>query len=381
MRSSRWWHVAAPMVAAVLVGVFQLSYRSSEGWVHPSIWQLAVYLAECLALLVRYRHPVAVAAVTVAFSAALPMIRPHAVIIDVPAIVALYTVARHTGRRTAWTAAAAAAVLLTVSSAWWRSEHLLDLRNLLPANYVAIAVAVGDSVRANRALLRQAQERAREAERTREDEARRRVHDERVRIARDLHDVVAHHITLVNAQAGVAHHLLDRQPDQARQALAGIKDTSRAALDELRATVGLLRQDDDPPESRRPVPGFAELGAVVESFRSAGFDVRLTTRGDVRPLAGAADLAAYRIVQEALTNAGKHGTERRAHVVLTYADDVLELTVTNPARPGHRGPGTGHGLIGMRERATTAGGSCTAGPRADGHYELRATLPLREPAS
>ncbi|MEQ0558248.1 histidine kinase [Amycolatopsis sp. NEAU-NG30] len=377
MTAPRWWHLAAPVVAAVLVGAFQLSYRDTDGWVPPSTWQLAVYLAECLALLLRYRHPVAVAGVTVVFSAALPVIRPHAVIIDVPAIIALYTLARYTGRRTAWTAAAAAAVLLTISSAWWRSEQLLDIRNLLPANYVGIAVAVGDSVRANRAVLRQAQDKAREAERTREEEARRRVRDERVRIARDLHDVVAHHITLVNAQAGVAHHLLDRQPAKAREALAGIKDTSRAALDELRATVGLLRQDDDPPESRRSVPGFAEVGSLVDSFRSAGYDVRLSTRGPARPLSGAADLAAYRIVQEALTNAGKHGSDRRVDVTLTYTGDHLELAVSNAARPGHRGPGTGHGLIGMRERASSAGGTCTAGFREDGRYEVRAVLPLR----
>jgi len=115
----------------------------------------------------------------------------------------------------------------------------------------------------------------------------------------------------------------------------------------------------------------------VDSFASAGFDVRVTERGTALPLAGAADLAAYRIVQEALTNAGKHGTERRAQVDLAYRGDRLELTVTNPARPGHRGPGTGHGLIGMHERAASAGGSCQAALRADGRYEVRAVLPLR----
>jgi signal transduction histidine kinase len=373
----RWWHVVLPVVIVTLVGVFQLSYRDAGGWNPPNSWQIFVYASACLALLLRYRHPVAVAGVTVVLSATVPVIHPHTVIVDAPSILALYTVARHTDRRTAWTLGAAAAVLLTAGSAWWLPGHLANIRNVLPANYIGIAVAVGDSVRANRALLRQAREKAREAERTREEEARRRVRDERIRIARDLHDVVAHHITLVNAQAGVAHHLLDRQPDQARQALAGIKETSRAALDELRATVGLLRQDDDPPQSRQPTPGFAQAGALMDSFVSAGFDVGLTSSGTARPLAGPSDLAAYRILQEALTNAGKHGTERRAHVDLVYTGNHLELTVTNPARPGHGGPGTGHGLIGMRERAVSAGGSCTAQLRSDGLYQVRAVLPLR----
>ncbi|WP_410643277.1 sensor histidine kinase [Amycolatopsis sp. lyj-346] len=369
--------VVLPAVIVLLVGVFQLADRDSAAWVAPHGWQVVVTGTASAALLWRHRYPVPVAWVTAVLGGVLPVIPPHTVVVDTACIIALYTVARRTDRRTAWTMAAVATALLTVSSVAWLPDHLANIRTVLPANYIAIAVAVGDSVRANRALLRQAEERAREAERSGEEEARRRVRDERVRIARDLHDVVAHHITLVNAQAGVAHHLLDRQPDKARQALAGIKDTSRAALDELRATVGLLRQDDDPPESLRPTPGFADVGALVESFRTAGFDVRLSSHGATRPLAGAADLAAYRIVQEALTNAGKHGTERGAHVDLTYTADVLRLTVTNSASPGHRGPGTGHGLIGMRERAGSAGGSCTAGPRADGQFEVRAVLPLR----
>jgi len=377
MSPPRWWHVVLPAVITLLIGVFQLASRGDAGWVAPDGWQVVVAGAASAALLWRHRYPVPVACVTAVLGGVLPLIPPHTVVVETACIVALYTVAKQADRRTAWTTAAVTTVLLTVSSATWLPDHVADLRVVLPANYIVIAVAVGESVRANHALLRQAEERAREAERSREEEARRRVRDERVRIARDLHDVVAHHITLVNAQAGVAHHLLDRQPDKAREALSGIKDTSRAALDELRATVGLLRQDDDPPESLRPTPGFADAGALVESFRSAGFDVRVTSQGTARPLAGTADLAAYRIVQEALTNAGKHGTERRAHVDLTYTADALRLTVTNPAAPGHRGPGTGHGLIGMRERAGSAGGSCTAGLRADGQYEVQAVLPLR----
>ncbi|MEV6712866.1 histidine kinase [Lentzea sp. NPDC051208] len=376
----RWWHVVLPPLFVVLTSMFQLSYRGEGDWSKPDGWQLVISLTAAVVLLWRYRHPAAVAWVVVLLGTALPFGSPHAVVVDTASALALYTLATRADRRVTWPAATAAIVLLTASSVLWLPNHLLDVRNVLPANYVVIAIAVGDAVRNNRAFRRQARERVREVERNREEEARRRVHDERVRIARDLHDVVAHHITLVNAQAGVAHHLLDTHPDRARRALADIKQTSRAALDELRATVGLLRQDDDPPESRHPVPGFDQVDGLIDSFRSAGFEVVLERNGAVRPLAGAADLAAYRIVQEALTNAGKHGTRRCATVRLTYGPDSVDLAVVNPARHGHQGEGTGHGLIGMRERAEIAGGSCTTRMRADGFYEVRAVLPLLEEA-
>ncbi|MFG2042828.1 sensor histidine kinase [Dactylosporangium sp. NPDC048998] len=326
------------------------------------------------ALLLRRRYPRTVAVVTTLCGAALPMLAPHQVVVDTATVVALYTVAEATDRRTAATLGAVAAVLLTASSMRWLPGHFLDIRNAVPVNYVAAAVAVGDSVRNQRALLRQERRRAAEAERTREGEARRRVREERVRIARDLHDVVTHHITLVNAQAGVAHHLLRTDPGRAYQALAGIKETSRAALDELRATVGLLRADDE-PESLQPAPSFTDLDGLLESFRRAGLDVRLTRRGTARPLTGTADLAAYRIVQEALTNASKHGIGPRVELDLTYTEYTLDITLTNPAEPGRRGPGTGHGLIGMRERAESAGGRFIAGLQA-GAFVVHAGLPL-----
>ncbi|MCK9873475.1 histidine kinase [Nocardiopsis dassonvillei] len=380
LAAPRWWHIVLPVLFVTLVGMFQLAYRAEGAWPAPNGWQLIVVLTANAALLLRYRRPLLVAWVTVVLGAVLPMITPHVVLVDAASVLALYTMATRADRRTAWTTALAAAVLLTSSAVLWLPGHLLDIRVVFPANYVVIAVAVGDAVRNQRALLFQTRERAREAEHTREGEARRRVIDERVRIARDLHDVVAHHITLVNAQAGVAHHLAQTHPDKAREVLAEIKETSRAALDELRATVGLLRQDDEHGQSRQPVPGIDRVEALVESFRAAGFDVRLTRRGAARPPTGAADLAAYRIVQEAMTNAGKHGAERRVDVELNYTVDAVELVVTNPAQHDHRGVGTGYGLVGMRERAETANGSFAARMRPDGLYEVRAVLPLRGPA-
>ncbi|MFD0578237.1 sensor histidine kinase [Dactylosporangium darangshiense] len=342
---------------------------------NPPIPQVALLLIGALALLLRHRHPRTVAVVTTLCGAALPFIAPHTVVIDVATIVALYTVAAITDRRTAAILGILAAVLLTASSIRWLPNHFSDLGNLLPINYIAVAVAVGDAVRNQHALLLQERRRTIEAEHSRESEARRQVREERVRIARELHDVVAHHITLVNAQAGVAHHLLRTDPERAYQALAGIKETSRAALDELRATVGLLRADDE-PESLQPVPTFAEIGGLIESFRTAGLHIQLTQHGTPRPMTGSADLAAYRIVQEALTNASKHSIRAHTDVDLKYTQHTLTITVTNPATHGRSGPGTGHGLIGMRERAESAGGHLTATLQANTSFVVTAILPL-----
>ncbi|MEV6350336.1 histidine kinase [Actinoplanes sp. NPDC051851] len=362
----------------VLVFMAEVAWGGGDGLRAPTMWQLTCLVAGSGALIWRRRVPRAVAVVTMLCGAAMPATAPHLIIPDVATVVALYTVARHTDRRTAATLGAAAAVLLTGSYALWLPDHFADIHVVVPVNYVAAAVAVGDAIRNQRAMLEEQRRRAAEAERGREAEARRQVREERIRIARDLHDVVAHHITLVNAQAGVAHHLMRTDPGKAYQALAGIQETSRAALDELRATVGLLRSDDE-PETRQPTPTFDQLDDLLGGFVRGGFDVRVTRTGPARPLSGTAGLAGYRIVQEALTNAGKHGTARHASLHLAYTGDHLEIRVANPARADHRGPGTGHGMIGMRERAESAGGRLTAGLRPDGVFEVRVALPLPPP--
>ncbi|XVU27817.1 sensor histidine kinase [Actinoplanes sp. CA-054009] len=371
------WRIWAAPLLTVLIMMAAVAWHGENTLVKPTTAQLVLIVAGALALLFRLRWPAPVAAVTVVCGSLLPLAAPHLVFIDVACVVAAYTVATLRPRRTAWTAGILATVALTAAIIPWQPGGLLDILNVLPANYILVAVAVGDAVRTRRALLIQVRERAEQAERTREQEARRRVGEERIRIARDLHDVVAHHITLVNAQAGVAHHLMRTHPDRAYEALAEIRETSRAALDELRATVGLLRQDDDPPDSRRPTPTFADIGTLVDGFRKAGADITVTTDGRPGPLTGPADVAAYRILQEALTNAGKHALPGPVQVRLAYGPALLRLTVTNPARPGRHGPGTGHGLIGMRERAETAAGTVTAEMRPDGRFVVEAALPLR----
>jgi signal transduction histidine kinase len=216
---------------------------------------------------------------------------------------------------------------------------------------------------------------------------RREVIAERLRIARDLHDVLAHHLTLVNAQAGVAAYLLHTDPQAASTALHDITRNTRNALDELRVTVGLLRQDDEPAPPGQdhplhPVPGLDRLDQLLADFRSAGATVSLTVTGSPQALPPSADLAAYRIIQEALTNATKHAPGAPIDLDVHWGQGRLDLRVANGPAPGHpaghRGPGTGHGLIGMRERTHSCGGTLTARADAMGGFAVDAAIPIHD---
>jgi signal transduction histidine kinase len=225
-----------------------------------------------------------------------------------------------------------------------------------------------------RAALESAQARARQAEQTREEEAERRVTDERVRIARELHDVVAHHISVVNVQAGVARHLLDSRPEQAKEALGLVREASKTVLAEMSAVVGLLRtpEEDAPVE---PTPGMARLDALVESVRRAGLDLACRSAGERYQLAPLSDLTAYRVVQESLTNAVKYGTGS-AELVVDHGPEGVCIEVRNPV-DGSATPssGGGHGLIGMRERVDAVRGRLSAGPGPDGVFTVSALIP------
>jgi signal transduction histidine kinase len=198
-----------------------------------------------------------------------------------------------------------------------------------------------------------------------------------MRIARELHDVTAHHLALANAQAGTVTYLMDTEPDTARQLAVDLNATIVSALDELKSTVGLLRQPDDPESPLDPAPGLAGLPGLASSLGVAGLTVTVTTDGDPQPLAPGTDLAAFRIIQEALTNVTKHAVASHAEVRLAYARDWLAVTVTNEGPPASSATGTGYGLIGMRERAQSAGGWLRAGPRPAGGFEVVAELPVQ----
>jgi signal transduction histidine kinase len=342
----------------------------------------AVVLATvgCSALIWRRRHPFGVLVVAVGCGVAFQVLGfRESPLVTSPVLVSVYNVAVLTDRRTAWTAAAASAAVMVGAVAVWSSNSWLDPDKAAMLAWTALPAAVGDGLRSRRAYVAAVEERAEQAERTREQEAQQRVAAERVRIARELHDIVAHHIALINAQAGVAVHLLDQRPEQILTALENIRDTSRSALDELRVTVGLLRQSDEPVAPRDPMPGLAQVPALLASFERAGLAVSYMRRGTTEPLEPAVELSAYRIVQESLTNVRKHAGADHARLCLHYDRERLTITVEDDgcAGPHHPRPGAGHGLIGMRERATTIGGTLHAGPRPEGGFTVTAELPLR----
>ncbi|THA35691.1 two-component sensor histidine kinase [Streptomyces sp. A1277] len=349
----------------------------------PAASSLLLMTLGALALVRRRREPMAVLAATGALTVVeLVTADPPAPVV-MSAVIALYTVAARTDRPTTWrvgllTMAALTAAAMLFGSAPWYSQE-----NLGVFAWTGMAGAAGDAVRSRRAFVDAIRERAERAERTREEEARRRVAEERLRIARDLHDVVAHHIALVNVQAGVAAHVMDKRPDQAKQALAHVREASRSALNELRATVGLLRQSGDPEAPTEPAPGLALLGELVASVRQAGLPVEVAcAAGEDPPLPSAVDLAAYRVIQEALTNVRKHaGPGAKAEVSVVRVGATAEVMVLDNGRGNAAGapqaaPGGGHGLLGMRERVTALGGTLTAGPRYGGGFRVHAILPV-----
>ena len=231
---------------------------------------------------------------------------------------------------------------------------------------VAAALFLGLWVASRHAALRE-----------REEQARRAVDAERLRIARELHDVVAHTMATINVQAGVAAHVIQQQPDQAAQALEVIKQASKEGLRELRGILNVLRQADELDE-RSPAPRLAQLDALVENATRAGLPTLVTIRGQARTLAPTVDLTAYRIVQESLTNALRYAGPTTARVTLSYADDELDVEVLDGGRGRTDGApeGAGHGIAGMRERAEAVGGTLIAGPGPEGGFRVHARLPL-----
>jgi signal transduction histidine kinase len=313
--------------------------------------------------------------------------------------VALYTLAAYgDGRRSLLIAGAGAAVLAV---GWLWLFAAVDIAPHAAIGWVffrmgasVMSAALGESVRSRRIIAAEAQERAELAERTREEEARARVDAERLRIAREVHDTVAHAIAIINVQSGVTAHVLGKRPEQARAALQAIEQTSSRALREMRAILGVLRDDQD---GRVPPPGLGQLHELTAKARDAGLDVTLEASSPAAPLPGAVGSAAYRILQESITNVIRHVGPTRVTVALNPGIDVLEIRVTDegrrvghgddpagPGRPaehpaGNGGPGLakpGRGILGMRERCQLLGGEFEAKPTPAGGFEVTARLPL-----
>ncbi|MGQ4365591.1 sensor histidine kinase [Streptomyces sp. SAS_272] len=347
----------------------------------PDPLSLLLMTLGAAALVLRRRAPMTVLALTGAASVAESVTGDPRAPVAMSAVVALFTVASATDRPTTLRAGLLTMTVLTGAAMlagplpWYAQDNLGILA------WTGIGATAGDAVRSRRAAVQAIRDRAERAELTREEEARRRVAEERLRIARDLHDVVAHHIALVNVQAGVAAHVMDKRPDQAKEALAHVREASRSALNELRATVGLLRQSGDPEAPTEPAPGLDRLDELAGTFRSAGLPVEVARADQETKLPAAVDLAAYRVIQEALTNVQKHaGPAAKAEVSVVRVGPNIEVTVLDDGQQADDAPpaaGSGHGLLGMRERVTALRGTLTTGPRYGGGYRVHVILPVK----
>jgi signal transduction histidine kinase len=243
---------------------------------------------------------------------------------------------------------------------------------------VVAAEALGDSQRQRGEAIAERNETRQAMVHTLQDQA---AMGERARIARDLHDVVAHHVSAIAVEAETARLTTEGMPDEGRAHLESIGETARAALDEMRRLLGVLREDANAEPERDPQPGLARVDELVDTARAAGTPVRLTLQGRATPLPTGVDLCAYRILQEALTNARRHAPGAEVDVELDYGTDTLRLRVRDHGSgPTNPDPG-GHGLLGMRERAIMVGGTLTIGPADGGGFVVEAELPIPEPAT
>lgn len=289
-------------------------------------------------------------------------------------MIALYTAASLAKRRRPrWIAALVLAAVLAIPLLA-ASQDMRWLRESVSAVVLMSASAfLGDSVRSRREYIEALKQRAIDAERTREEEACRRVSEERIHIARELHDVLAHSLSIVTVQAAAAETLLERDPEKARESINHIRATGKKALAEVRSVLGVMRTEENGARLE-PTPGITDVERLVTPVRDAGYDVKLVLSGDLEAMPAFASVSAYRIVQEALTNAVRHASPRHIEVQID-ASDVLRLRVSDDGQ-SVTAIVDGHGIRGMRERIEALGGTFAAGPRDNGGFEVTATIPL-----
>jgi signal transduction histidine kinase len=373
----RWWR--APLVVdsllalAVLLVALPGTFDDPEAPARPPAIVVPLVLLVALPLAFRRQRPVTVLAATLA--AAIVLDLAYESFPALGPLVALYSVAAHLGRPASLrvVAATGAALLLT----------LLDERGaaLVPSATVLVlfgaAWLLGDNLRTRRAYLRELEERAARLEREREENARRAVADEQARIARELHDVIAHNVSVMTIQAAAGGDVFETHPARAREALGSIESTGRDALTELRRLLGALRGRENGDAARAPQPGLARLDGLLDQVRASGVPVELVVEGEPRELPALVDLSAYRIVQEGLTNVLKHARASRVTVTVRYRPSQLEVDVVDDGEgeraADHR---TGRGIIGMRERVALLGGELAVGTAAPRGFAVRARLPI-----
>ncbi|SDJ27733.1 Signal transduction histidine kinase [Nonomuraea maritima] len=330
---------------------------------------LALITVAALSLVLRRTAPAAAGVVAAACAVVYYAAHYPGVFAAAPALASVYTLASLGRRRTAiWLSLAMSVPVYTLMALAADDPVAGNWMPLLTGWLMAMIVA-GEVTRGRHAYLRAVEQRAEEAERTREEAALRRAGEERLWIAQELHDSLTHSISVVNVQAALALELLDRKPERVREALVAIKESGHEAMDELRATLGVLRRDD------RAETGLAQLPRLVSRAEGAGLRMAYTVRGEPYAPPPEVDLAAYRIAQEALTNVLRHAGAAAVTLTVAYDPSAIVLTVDDDGEPGTAPPGMG--LIGMRERAVALGGAFAAGPGPRGGFSVRAELPVR----
>ena len=364
--------VVAIAVAAVQVGLVYAQAAHSGAVVTPG--EVVLLAAGGLVLIARRRYPVAVMVVAYALTLCFQATqdfgnrgRPAWI-----AVIVAFGTAIYLRRRTE------ALVFLVVCYAVSLWGPTVVGEGHKPSAVFALSLGAALAAFVGVAeLVRLRRQRSLAIAQSRREEALRESSEERLRLARDLHDIVAHNISVINVQANTALHLMHRQPERAEQALTTIHEVSKQALVELRSVLGVLR-DVDHEAPRTPVPGLGDLDALLERSRAAGLAVRMIEEGERRPLPTDVDVTAYRIVQESLTNSSRHSAGGRATVRLSYGERELcvEIDDDGPPLPSSRSNGSGKGITGMTERAQALGGTLQAGSRSRGGFSVRARLPI-----
>ncbi len=405
IRNHQMWVDVAVAVLVAVVNVGGLRYTSYGGmdFRDPDILSVALNLACALPLAVRRRYPVAVALTVGASYMALGFLGYSSFGGSLSLVLALYTLGAH--------AAVLPGLAITVAATGGSIVYLYVNRGALAAAGAAFDAwmvgsqvlvcagtwTVGRTLRARRRYLAELENRAERLERTAAAELRAALAEERARMARELHDVVAHHVSVMTVQAAAARRMIDRAPERSGEAMKAVEETGRTALVEMRRIVSALRSADAEAGTEgggtspghhdlAPQAGVGELSPLLARAREAGLEVDLTVVGEPKILPTGVDLAIFRVVQEALTNTLRHAGPTRAAVLLRYERDAVVVGVTDDggrrrsAQPGREvdSDRTGHGLIGMRERVTLNGGTLHTGPRTVGGFEVMATLPVEE---
>jgi len=371
--ASGWW--SEPQTYALitlLVGV-RLRIEGADAWTFVA---LAVSLGGLL--LGYYLHRIIGSAVVMAAAIGGAAVEASAdPATGLMAAAAIYLVTVEGPRLRAHLLGAGFSAVFIVALLFLQSLSLSEfVRNLAP---LLVGFASGHAIWYRRSVLAEARERAHLAEVARDEEARLRVQEERIRIARELHDIVGHSLSIINVQAGVAAHVISDQPDVAAKALEEIQQASHQALEELRMTVGVLRSGSEDGTDLAPSPRLDDLDRLISSFREAGLPVEFHRASDEPDMGAARQLAVYRIVQEALTNVVRHGGSGATRVSLVYPPGEVSIEISNDGDPVEPVEGLGQGLVGMRERVAALAGSINTRPRPEGGFQVHAQFPIGTP--